>query len=99
LLFDEADFVVVVPEELSSLELSSLASSLLLEPEEPPDVPELPPLSLSLSAPDDPPDPPPLLLPPPPSPPLSPPPLLPPLPESPSPEACAWLMFITAGAT
>ncbi|MGL4296218.1 MAG: hypothetical protein ACRCTG_10915 [Aestuariivirga sp.] len=82
--------------------------SLLLGPDDPPELPELPELPESLLAPDDPPEPLPLfppllpLLPPPP--PLLPPLLLPllpppPVPELPPPDACAWLMFMTAGAT
>jgi hypothetical protein len=64
--------------------------SLLLGPDDPPELPELPELPESLLAPDDPPEPLPLL------PPLLPP---PPVPELPPPDACAWLMFMTAGAT
>jgi hypothetical protein len=88
-----------VPVVLLSLE------SLPLGPDDPlelPELPELPELSESLLAPDEPPEPLPLfppllpLLPPPPE---SPPPLLPPPPEPPPPDACAWLMFTTAGAT
>jgi hypothetical protein len=83
--------VPVVPLSLESLPLG---------PDDPLELPELPELSESLLAPDEPPEPlfPPLLplLPPPPE---SPPPLLPPPPESPPPDACAWLMFTTAGAT
>jgi hypothetical protein len=64
--------------------------SLLLGPDDPPELPELPELPESLLAPDDPPEPLPLF------PPLLPP---PPVPELPPPDACAWLMFMTAGAT
>jgi hypothetical protein len=77
--------------------------SLPLGPDDPLELPELPELPESLLAPDDPPEPLPLfppllplLPPPPPLLPLLPP---PPVPELPPPEACAWLMFTTAGAT